>query len=91
MTETPYERVKAARDSQRPTGQDYIKHIFNVDIICKHLTLKTVFVIVVAVAVDVKISVFNRLGGVIDFAVLHFNENIHRVGDIILAVTGGEV
>ena len=28
MTETPYERVKAARDSQRPTGQDYIKHIF---------------------------------------------------------------
>ena len=28
MSETPYERVKLARDNQRPTGQDYIKNIF---------------------------------------------------------------
>lgn len=28
MSETPFERVKLARDNQRPTGQDYIKHIF---------------------------------------------------------------
>lgn len=28
MSETPYERVKLARDSKRPTGQDYIKNIF---------------------------------------------------------------
>ena len=28
MSETPYERVRLARDNQRPTGQDYIKNIF---------------------------------------------------------------
>ena len=28
MSEMPYERVKLARDNQRPTGQDYIRHIF---------------------------------------------------------------
>ena len=28
MKKTPYERVKLARDSTRPTGLDYIKHIF---------------------------------------------------------------
>ncbi len=28
MSQTPYERVKLARDSKRPTGQEYIKHIF---------------------------------------------------------------
>lgn len=28
MSDTPYERVKLARDNDRPTGQDYIKHIF---------------------------------------------------------------
>lgn len=28
MTETPYDRVKLARDSKRPTGQDYINNIF---------------------------------------------------------------
>ena len=28
MSETPYERVRLARDNQRPTGRDYIKHIF---------------------------------------------------------------
>ena len=28
MSEMPYERVKLARDNQRPTGQDYIKNIF---------------------------------------------------------------
>ncbi len=29
MNETAYERVKLARDNHRPTGLDYIKHIFN--------------------------------------------------------------
>jgi len=29
MSEKPYERVKLARDSKRPTGVDYIKNIFN--------------------------------------------------------------
>ena len=28
MSETAYERVKLARDSKRPTGLDYIRHIF---------------------------------------------------------------
>lgn len=28
MSEMPYDRVKLARDNQRPTGQDYIRHIF---------------------------------------------------------------
>ena len=28
MSETPFERVKLARDARRPTGQDYIKNIF---------------------------------------------------------------
>ena len=28
MSQTPYERVKLARDSKRPTGQDYIRNIF---------------------------------------------------------------
>ncbi len=28
MSETPYERVKLARDNKRPTGQDYIRNIF---------------------------------------------------------------
>ena len=28
MNTTPYERVKLARDTERPTGQDYIKNIF---------------------------------------------------------------
>ncbi len=28
MSETAYERVKLARDNNRPTGLDYIKHIF---------------------------------------------------------------
>lgn len=28
MNNTPYERVRLARDSARPTGQDYIKNIF---------------------------------------------------------------
>lgn len=28
MNETAYERVKLARDNNRPTGQDYINHIF---------------------------------------------------------------
>ena len=28
MSATPYERVRLARDNQRPTGQDYIKNIF---------------------------------------------------------------
>lgn len=29
MSETPYKRVKLARDNQRPTGLDYIRHIFH--------------------------------------------------------------
>ena len=28
MSQTPYERVKTARDSQRPTGLDYIRNVF---------------------------------------------------------------
>ena len=28
MSQTPYDRVKLARDGKRPTGQDYIKNIF---------------------------------------------------------------
>ena len=28
MSQIPYERVKAARDTSRPTGLDYIKNIF---------------------------------------------------------------
>ncbi len=28
MAQTPYERVKLARDNNRPTGLDYIRHIF---------------------------------------------------------------
>ena len=28
MSGTPYERVKLARDSKRPTGQDYIRNVF---------------------------------------------------------------
>ncbi|MBQ9112385.1 MAG: acetyl-CoA carboxylase carboxyltransferase subunit alpha [Clostridia bacterium] len=28
MSGTPYERVKLARDSERPTGQDYIRNVF---------------------------------------------------------------
>ena len=28
MSQTPYERVKLARDGKRPTSQDYIKNIF---------------------------------------------------------------
>jgi len=28
MTQSPYERVKLARDNKRPTGYDYINHIF---------------------------------------------------------------
>lgn len=28
MSQTPYDRVKLARDNQRPTGQDYIKNLF---------------------------------------------------------------
>ncbi|MBQ7336401.1 MAG: acetyl-CoA carboxylase carboxyltransferase subunit alpha [Clostridia bacterium] len=29
MNQTPYDRVKLARDSQRPTGMDYIRRIFH--------------------------------------------------------------
>ena len=43
MSATPYERVRLARDNQRPTGQDYIKNIFKNCLTLNYIDIECVF------------------------------------------------